>query len=250
MVDYSNLEDKINSPVEYFVFDSIASTNDYLSALAFSQTTQVCIAREQTQGKGQYDRVWLSQKDANVLLSIRHVFNSNTALNGLSLVIGLAVINALEGFGIADIKLKWPNDVYFERKKLAGILIENSAQGQYQSVVIGLGLNYDLAQTFKCDSPWIDLSSMTKSLPTIEELSAALINSILKYCQLFESQGLAYFMKSWQQADYLINAKVELDANNQKTIGIVRGINQQGALMIETDGQVIAAYSSKQIRLI
>ncbi len=250
MVDYSHLESNIDSPVECFVFDSIASTNNYLSSLKFSKTTQICIAREQTQGKGQYDRAWLSQKDTSILLSIRYMFDANIALNGLSLVMGLGVIRALEGFGVVDAKLKWPNDVYIKDKKLAGILIENSAQGKYQSVVIGLGLNYQLGQTFECDSPWIDLSNISQDMPAIEDLSAALINSMLKYCQLFAAQGWLYFSNSWKESDYLLGKQVELDANNQKIIGTVCGVNQQGALLIKTSDQVVEAYSSKQIRLI
>jgi BirA family transcriptional regulator, biotin operon repressor / biotin---[acetyl-CoA-carboxylase] ligase len=250
MADDSNLTSRINSPVECHVFDSVNSTNDYLSSLVFSEATQICIAREQTQGKGQYDRAWISQKDASVLFSIRYVFDSSTTLNGLSLVIGLAVIQTLKEFGVTDAKLKWPNDVLIDDKKLAGILIENSVQGDCQSVVIGLGLNYDLTQTFECDSPWIDLSSIMQSMPTIENLSSALINGILEYCQLFSVHQLSYFLKFWEGADYLLSKQVELDVNDCKIIGIVIGVSQHGALKIEADGQVFEAYSSKQIRLI
>lgn len=250
MADYSNLESQINTPVKCVVFDSIASTNDYLSMLAFSKTPQVCIAREQTQGRGQYDRAWQSCKDASILLSVRFVFDANVALNGLSLVMGLAVIKVLERLGISDAKLKWPNDVYVNDKKLAGILIENSAQGQHQSVVIGLGLNYCLDQNFKCDTPWIDLARISKDLPVIEDLSAKLINHLIAYCQLFSEQGWPYFLTDWNSSDYLLGRLVELDANNRKIIGAVRGVNAQGALLIEANNQLVEAYSSKQIRLI
>jgi len=250
MADYSNLAGKIDSSIESVVFDTIDSTNDYLSNLAFTKTTQVCITRNQTQGRGQYGRVWLSQKDANILFSMRYIFDASIALNGLSLVIGLSVVSTLADFGVSGIKLKWPNDIFYEDKKLAGILIENSAQGQYQSVVVGLGLNYNLNQTFECDSPWIDLSRIRVNLPTIEGLSAALINNMLKYCQLFATQGLPCFLKSWETVDYLIGKRVELITNNQKKIGIAVGINQQGALIIDTKGSLIEAYSSEQIRLI
>jgi len=250
MADYSNLEGQIDSPVECFVFDSIPSTNDYLSSLTFSKTTQVCVTREQTQGKGQYDRTWISQKDTNVLFSIRHVFDTSVSLNGLSLVIGLAVVNTLEEFGLANVKLKWPNDVFFNEKKMAGILIENSVQGKSQSVVIGLGLNYKLNQAFECNTPWVDLASVLQQLPSIEDLSAVLINTILKYCQLFAAQGLTYFLKSWQAVDYLAGKGAEVDVDNQTLQGVIMGVSQQGALMIKTDSKVVEAYSSNQIRLI
>jgi BirA family biotin operon repressor/biotin-[acetyl-CoA-carboxylase] ligase len=250
MANYSNLVDQIDTQVECFTFDSIASTNDYLSALDFSSTTQICIASEQTQGKGQYDRSWLSQKDASILLSIRYVFKADLALNGLSLVIGLAIVDALEELGIKQAKLKWPNDLFIDHKKLAGILIENTLQGQYQSVVIGLGLNYNLSQNFECQSPWIDLAGIIPKLPPIENLSALFINYILKNCKLFASHGLSHFLQSWRQVDYLKNMRVELDLHNQTFMGIVKGINTQGMLMVEVNGQLIEVCSSKQIRLI
>ena len=250
MANYSHLVDQISASVECFVFDSIASTNDYLSALAFSKTTQICIANEQTQGKGQYDRTWLSQKDNSILLSVRHVFAADFSLNGLSLVIGLSIIDTLEAFGINQAKLKWPNDVLINDQKLAGILIENILQGRYQSVVIGLGLNYDLRQNFECHSPWVDLKSIMQNPPAIDDLAALLINNLLKNCQLFELHGLSHFLQSWQQVDYLKNRQVELDFNNQLFVGIVKGINAQGMLMVAVNDQLIEVCSSKQIRLI
>lgn len=250
VANYSNLVDQIDAQVECFAFDSITSTNDYLSALDFSSTTQICIASEQTKGKGQYERIWLSQKDASILLSIRYVFKADLALNGLSLAVGLAVVDALEELGIKQAKLKWPNDIFFDHKKLSGILIENTLQGQYQSVVIGLGLNYDLSQNFECQSPWIDLASIVPKLPPIENLAALIINHILKNCQLFASHGFSHFLRSWQQVDYLKNTRVELDLHHQTFMGVVRGINSQGMLMVEVNGQLIEVCSSKQIRLI
>jgi hypothetical protein len=67
MVDYSRLENYLSDEVECFVFDSIPSTNNYLSSLAFSLKTQVCIAAQQTQGKGQHNRQWLSGRDSIIL---------------------------------------------------------------------------------------------------------------------------------------------------------------------------------------
>ena len=250
MANYSHLVDQISTPVECFVFDSIASTNEYLSALAFSKTTQICIAHEQTQGKGQYDRTWLSQKDSSVLLSIRYVFTADLSLNGLSLVIGLAIISTLEAFGINQAMLKWPNDVLIDDQKLAGILIENTLQGQHQSVVIGLGLNYDLGQNFECHSPWVDLTSIMQNPPAIEDLTVLLINNLVKNCQLFELHGLSHFVALWQKVDYLKNRQVELDLNHQLLMGVIKGVNAQGMLMVAVNGQLIEVFSSKQIHLI
>jgi len=251
MAGYSTLAKLLPDNVECFVLDSTPSTNDYLADQPFSNNTKVCIAREQTCGKGQYNRQWLSKKNSSILLSIRRNFSVNTLLNGLSLVVGLAVIEVLtKKYGINQLKLKWPNDVYFQTQKLAGILLESSVQNNTQSVVIGLGLNNDLGENFVCETPWIDLNQILKSTPNLEQLSAKLINKIIDYCGVFELQGLDAFQSKWREYDYLSGKPLELSYQNEKITGVANGINDEGALLIESDKGVIEAYSSEQIHLI
>jgi BirA family biotin operon repressor/biotin-[acetyl-CoA-carboxylase] ligase len=251
VVDYSTLGKRLPNNVECFVLESTPSTNDYLISLPFSNNIQICIAREQTAGKGQYQRQWLSKKDSSVLLSLHRPFPVDIVLNGLSLVIGLSVIDVLVSDYHADhLKLKWPNDVYFKNQKLAGILIENSVRNNTKSVVIGLGLNHHLDADLDCDTPWTDLSKILTKLPQLVDLQEKLINNLLKYCQLFEQQGLDAFQAQWHKHDYLLGRQLELDYQDKKTIGVAKGINDQGALLVESDNTMIEAYSSKQIRLI
>ena len=249
MVDYSDL--RLIDSVECFVLESTTSTNDYLIKLPFSKGIKACIAREQTAGKGQYQRTWLSKKDSSVLLSLRYPFPIEVALNGLSLAIGLSVINTLEDeYQIEDLKLKWPNDVYFKDQKLAGILIENTVQNNIQSVVIGLGLNHQLDVDFTCDTPWTDLSNICSNPPSLVDVHEKLINNLLKSCQRFEQHGFSDFKPQWHQYDYLFGKQLELDYQDSKTIGIASGINEQGALLIKSNNTLIEAYSSEQIHLI
>ncbi|MCS5585948.1 MAG: biotin--[acetyl-CoA-carboxylase] ligase [Gammaproteobacteria bacterium] len=249
MVDYSAL--RVADGIECFVLDSTASTNNYLTELPFSKDIKVCIAREQTAGKGQYQRAWLSTKDSSVLLSLRYPFSTRVALNGLSLAIGLSVIHTLENeYQVECLKLKWPNDVYFKDQKLAGILIENSVQNNQQSVVIGLGLNHQLDVNFECDTPWTDLSNICPNLPNLVDLHEKLINNLLMSCRRFEQYGFSDFKSQWRQHDYLLGKHLELNYQDNKVIGVANGVNDQGALMIEADDTVIEAYSSEQIRLI
>jgi BirA family biotin operon repressor/biotin-[acetyl-CoA-carboxylase] ligase len=249
MVDYSDL--RLDSGVECFVLESTTSTNDYLVKLPFSKDVKVCIAREQTAGKGQYQRTWLSKKDSSVLLSLRRPFSIGVALNGLSLAIGLSILNTLEDeYQVEHLKLKWPNDVYFKDQKIAGILIENTVQDNHQSVVIGLGLNYQLDAGFECDTPWTDLSKICSNFPNLVALHEKLINNLLKSCQYFEQHGFFGFKSQWHQYDYLLGKQLELDYQNSRTVGIASGVNEQGALLIKSDNTMIEAYSSEQIRLI
>jgi BirA family biotin operon repressor/biotin-[acetyl-CoA-carboxylase] ligase len=249
MNDYANLKSKINSPVDCFIFDTITSTNDYLATLKFSKTTQICITQEQTKGRGQYARQWLSQKNSSIILSIRRVFSSNTSLSGLSLVVGLALVDVLQEYGVADLQLKWPNDVYFKDKKLAGILIESALQGDYQAVITGLGLNVDLHTDFNCKTPWIDLKQINSATINKLDLSKNIINKILEYFDIFAIHGFNSFFIKWQKFDYLLGKKVCYEHKLQSFEGVCVGIDYQGALLIKTQNGVKTIYSSEFLNI-
>ncbi|WXU00440.1 MAG: Bifunctional ligase/repressor BirA [Catillopecten margaritatus gill symbiont] len=245
MVDYSDLKAHLSGDIDCHIFDSIPSTSDYLSSLAFSKRTQVCVTTQQTQGKGQHNRRWLSHKNSSVLLSVRRVFSTDVNLNGLSLVVGLALIEVLD---VADLKLKWPNDVYYQGKKLAGILIENSIQKQTQSVVIGIGLNVDV--DIDCQTPWIDLHSISEDSVNQVELSKDLIDKILQFCRIFEIEGFAYFSQHWKSVDYLKGKQLQYDDKKHAFSGVCLGVDKEGVLLVETKSTIKQIYSSKFLQIL
>lgn len=248
MVDYSDLKVHLTGDIECHIFDSIPSTNDYLSALAFSPKTQVCISAQQTQGKGQHHRQWLSSKGNSILLSIRRVFPTAVHLNGLSLVVGLALIEVLKDYGVTDLQLKWPNDVYYQHKKLAGILIENVVRNQFQSVVIGLGVNVD--GEIACQTPWINLCAITDNDINQFELSKDFIHKILQFCQIFASKGFAHFTQQWENVDYLHGKPVQYDDKKQRFSGVCCGVNDKGVLLIATNNATKQVYSSEFLQVL
>lgn len=248
MVDYSELKNHLNDDVDCHYFESIPSTNDYLSSLAFSSKIQVCVTNQQTQGKGQHGRIWLSEKDSSVLLSIRKVFPNKVNLNGLSLVIGLALIEVLKNYGAADLKLKWPNDVYHQGKKLAGILIENSIQNSAQSTVIGIGININAG--IECQTPWTDLQTITTQSVNLFELTKQVINQSLASCQLFESTGFKHFSQHWEAVNYLKNSRIYYQDKQRSFTGVCCGVNKEGVLLVQTKNTIEPIYSSEFLRLL
>lgn len=243
---YHNLYQYLPSEVECFAFDEIDSTNDYLAQQTFSTHPQVCISNQQFHGKGQYNRAWLSAKNSSILFSIRHNFALETSLNGLSLVVGLALIDVLsKDYGLTQLKLKWPNDVYFKTQKLAGILLENQVQNTTQSVIIGLGVNYHLKLKSAPSTPWIDLQHLLHILPDRLDLSAKIINKILKYCTLFAQKGWGVFQQKWQQYDYLYGKAIQY----QNMHGIAVGVSEDGALKLKSGEKIEKIYSSKHLRV-
>jgi BirA family biotin operon repressor/biotin-[acetyl-CoA-carboxylase] ligase len=248
---YSPLIELLPDDLECHFFDTISSTNIFLNNSTTSKKNQLCVAREQTQGKGQHGRQWLSQKDGSILFSIRQNFAQETNLNGFSLVVGLSIIKTLEEECLVEgFKIKWPNDIYFKSKKIAGILLENQIQLDNQFVVIGVGVNYNLNQNFNCKIPWTDLSKSAKKLPDIQSLTAKLINSILIISENFKMNGLSSLLEQWDGYDMLQGSNVRLIESGKSIEGKVTGISQQGALQVLTQNGVKELYSSKHIEFI
>ena len=248
---YSSLKSLIGDNLECHYFDSIESTSSFLNNLPSSNITQLCVTREQTQGKGQHGREWLSRKDGSILFSIRQTFGFDINLSGLSLVVSLAIIKAIEKeCNVDEFKIKWPNDIYFRESKLAGILLENDIQKGTQSVIIGVGVNYDLEQEVFCDISLIDLSKIVKKLPDIHELMASIINNIITMTESFKLNGLSNLLLEWDKYDMLKGAKLKSTAIGQSFEGRVYGISNQGALKVLTKNGVRELYSSKYIEYI
>ena len=251
MVNYSSLVDLLPKDLECHFFDSIESTNLFLTNRPFSNKVQLCLAREQTQGKGQYGRNWESQRDGSILFSIRRNFPQECNLNGLSLVVGLAIIKVLEQECLVEgFKIKWPNDIYFEGNKLAGVLLESQIQSKNQSVVIGVGINYFIDQSMIFEIPWTDLSKITKKLPDIELLTAEIINNILVMSEHFSVFGFDDFRSDWNRYDMLQGKKVKCTDLKDSFEGEVLGVSSKGALKIFTKNGVKELYSSRHIEYI
>ena len=251
MVHYSSLVNLLPKDLECHFFDSIKSTNLFLTNRPFSNKVQLCLAREQTQGKGQYGRNWESQRDGSILFSIRRNFPQECNLNGLSLVVGLAIVKVIEQECLVEgFKIKWPNDIYFESKKLAGVLLENQTQLENQSVVIGVGINYFIDQSMIFEIPWTDLSKITKKLPDIELLTAEIINNILVMSEHFSAFGFDVFQLDWKRYDMLQGKRVKCTDLKDSFEGEVLGVNSKGALKIFTKDGLKELYSSRHIEYI
>jgi len=212
---------------------------------------ELCVSREQTQGKGQFGRHWESQKDNSIIFSIRRNFPQECNLNGLSLVVGLAIVKTLEQECLVEgFKIKWPNDIYFENKKLAGILLENQTQSGNQSVVIGVGINYSIDQSMMFEIPWTDLAKITKKLPDIKLLIAGIINNILVMSEYFSVSGFDNFISDWKRYDMLQGKKIKCTNPSDYFNGEVVGVTKEGALKIFTKNGVKELYSSRHIEYI
>lgn len=134
--------------LKFYNFLSIDSTNRFLKELKTSPELSICCAEQQTQGRGRFGRQWLSPFGENIYFSSRWQLTGCLAtLSSLSLVVGLAVLASFQDHAFRhELQLKWPNDILWGEKKLAGILIEiNAEPNDMAQVIIGIGLNVNTA---------------------------------------------------------------------------------------------------------
>lgn len=246
---YSQLEHQEKPVVE--VHSLIDSTNDYLMRRLPNQLSQgqVCLAEFQSAGRGRRGRQWISPFGSQLYLSMYWYLEQGlSAAMGLSLVTALAVSDAIKSYCDVQVQLKWPNDVYLDGVKLAGILIDLEGQPLEPShSVIGLGLNINMPEQAaqQIDQRWTDLQKHSAIKIDRNDICAAIINALGKRLAQHKIQGLAPMLDDWHKQDLYLNKQVKLLTGERTTLGICRGINNQGALLLEVNGQVQPIYGGE-----
>lgn len=200
----------------------------------------VVVAEQQTAGRGRRGRQWVSPFGCNIYCSAIWEFDGGAAaLEGLSLAVGVAVARALTAIGVRDVGLKWPNDVVWGGRKLAGILLEmvGDAAGRCQ-VVIGIGINVAMAgseQTTRIDQPWVDVQTALGGPVSRNDLLAALLAHLLPTLQQFEREGFAALRSAWSELDSFYGRDVVVHLGERLVPGVAAGVGASGALLIDTD---------------
>ncbi len=226
--------------------DRVGSTNDVvLDALRQSPVSGViCIAEEQTSGRGRRGREWLSPLGGNFYGSLGWVFTGGIAeVEGLSLAVGVAVVRALKRYGMNAAQLKWPNDIVVGNAKLGGVLIELQAEAEGPClVVIGLGLNLHLPENAAelLGRPVTDVLRESGQALRRNELGALVLSELLLLLQEYPQQGFSSVHAEWLAHDVLRDAEVEVSGLERPLAGIAHGVDAHGALRLATsDGEVL-----------
>lgn len=198
-----------------------------------------CLAEMQTAGRGRRGRSWVSPFGHNLYLSICREFGSGAAgLEGLSLVIGIALVRALQQWGLVGLGLKWPNDVLCNGRKLAGILIEISGDvaGQCQ-VVIGVGMNLkqDHATMEAVSQPWTSLELSGFDCGQRNKLFGLILGHLLDALDHFQQGGFQAFVPDWNRFDVTAGRELVLSSATNEVRGLGCGVDASGALLLQTE---------------
>ena len=227
------------------LYDCIDSTNSWALAQCKQGRSMpfACVADQQSKGRGRRGRQWLSPPQANIYLSLAWRFELPlNRLSALSLLQGVAVIKALNKVGIAEARLKWPNDVLINGNKIAGILIETAAAANNVcETVIGIGLNYRMPENAGqyIDVRWTDLSREAGDrCVSREQMIALLLNECIAMCKRYQDKQEALVDEYRNEIESLMNQtmNVQTDDGVQLT-GQVIGVTASGELRMLIDGQ-------------
>ncbi|MFZ7172370.1 bifunctional biotin--[acetyl-CoA-carboxylase] ligase/biotin operon repressor BirA [Avibacterium volantium] len=224
------------TPYPVLVKPVIHSTNQFLlEQIEQLEKGQLCLAEYQYAGRGRRGRDWLSPFAGQIILSSYWTFPPHISLNGLSLVIGIAIAETLQAFGAQSIGLKWPNDVLLQGRKLAGVLVEiaNRKNGLL-NLIIGIGINLALPKQANINQPWAELREILPHFDR-DEIIIALVQRLYHYLDLFEQKGMVFFHSRWAEWDAFLNQPVSLISENASQHGIERGIDSEGYLLLETE---------------
>jgi BirA family biotin operon repressor/biotin-[acetyl-CoA-carboxylase] ligase len=220
-------------PLHLVELETVDSTNDYAKKLARNAypTGVVVWAHEQTAGRGRQGNAWVSMP-GNLFMSMIMRPKAPTAQVGqLSLLTGVAVANVLESIVPAEnkVRLKWPNDVFIDGKKAAGVLIETETQGQLRLpwAVIGIGLN--VAAAPKDAVSLHDIGVTSHEAGHVLELIS---REVLLLLSRWEEEGFAPVREAWLSRAYKLGQAITARLPKETVTGVFEGLDEKGALLI------------------
>ena len=245
----SKLSNEFRSKVVLEVFDTISSTNDYLLRKEKNKNKdiKICIAEEQTKGRGRRGKSWISPKFKNIYFSLNSYFKKED-LSGLSIAVALSVSKVLTKINVMSL-IKWPNDLLVGNKKICGILIETAKVGELTKVVIGIGINVNMEYSELIDQEWTSIKLEKKQLVDRNSIITDMINQLCITLNKFEQEEFDYFLKRFTSLDLLRDKEFTLkDKPNETFIG--KGIDNKGLLIAQNlKDQRIVKFSSGEVSL-
>ncbi|MCH9634498.1 MAG: Bifunctional ligase/repressor BirA [Chlamydiae bacterium] len=236
----------------YHHLESIDSTQAFARANRSSfdpKAFTVITSKEQTKGRGRLSRSWYSPKGTNLYTTYSFTLPKlEHSLNPLTLVLALSISEVLQKLGLT-VQIKWPNDLYIHSKKISGILAEVEACAEGSQVYLGFGLNINMTanelqtQKFKATS----LLMETGKKWSLQVLSSAIENAFKRDLSIFIEKGFSPFHKPFEELSFFQSKVVKLDLGNEVIAGNYKGVNEEGALILELPDSQVKAFLSGEV---
>jgi BirA family biotin operon repressor/biotin-[acetyl-CoA-carboxylase] ligase len=206
----------------------------------------VCLSELQHAGRGRRGRRWIAPFGDSIAMSIGWAFrDAARASPALSLAVGVAIARAAERAGARGVRLKWPNDIWFEDRKVGGVLLELRAETAGAAhVVIGVGLNVSLSRATReeLEQSGVRVAALADAcehLPSRNAIAGLVLDEILGLLAQFAEHGFTAFRAPWAAIDALRDRPAEVSGGAAGVlVGTARGVDEDGALLLESGGRL------------
>ena len=236
--------------------DAIDSTNSYLKKIILNKDVSdstIVTAKFQTKGKGQLGANWESEDSKNLIFSI---YKKDLGIKVkdqfiISIIVSLALIKTLKKNNLPNLRIKWPNDIMSENKKICGILIENIVKEKHiKHAVIGIGLNVN--QTIFDNLPNASsIKKITGNTHNKDEILKELANNINRSFEMIYSSSSEIIFKKYEELLYRINKPSTFkNLKGENFTGFIKGVNKLGKLNVMLDDNKLESFDLKEISIL
>lgn len=231
---------------ELLMINEIDSTNAYLQRFGDPDLgrANVCMAEQQTAGRGRHGKSWKSTYGGSLLYSISWMFAEMPKdFSALTLAVGVEVKETLDDLGFSGVQLKWPNDLLIADAKLGGILLEVAQRKNGIHLVCGLGLNIfagisDPSIEHKVATLEEQQNKNDPSLLSRNHLAAKITDRLIALFRIYPDKGFAMWKTRWQQAHAFSGEQVQVTSPEKIVKGIALGVDLKGAFLVQTEARI------------
>lgn len=249
-LDEARLRESVPPDLRLRVEPLLDSTNRQLMDADPAEDPQALLAEYQSAGRGRRGREWRSPFGANLYLSFAWTYPLwPPQLPALSLAVGVVCARALHAAGVDGVRLKWPNDLWVQQRKLGGVLIEQRGESSgVCRVIVGVGLNVSMqkSQAGGIDQPWItvDEALAAAGRPPVSrnQLAADLLHGLHECLSRYSVMGFEPYRAEWLALDALRDRAVQVPGDDRLR-GTGRGIDASGAFLVETGAGLRAVHA-------
>ena len=258
-LDKSTITENLDKNVlDYFpkiaIKDQTDSTNDDAKNYLSSQDSELSIhlAEQQISGKGRNGKKWISPKGKNIYLSLGWKSPLQySKLDGLSLSIGTCIAKVLNSYTNDKVRIKWPNDLILDQKKICGILIETLEINKMVGVVIGIGINVHMSKDEgeEIDQSWITLDQFSGVIHDRNEIVSKLLNELILLIKNFPMEGFKGQKPDYEKMDLLQGKDCYIYIDGFEKRVSVLGVNDSGELLVKENSEyLVFRYGEVSIR--
>ncbi len=224
--------DFFNTDIE--IFDKINSTNTYLKENCDKKNGHIAIAKEQTSGRGRNGKQFLSSNNKGVYFSFLLKLNlKDIDIQKITILTAVAITRAIYEVYNIDVSIKWVNDIFYNNKKLGGILVETatSKKSNVKNIIVGIGINIE-----EVDNKIKDIATSIFEINNCSNGKNELISSILNnfydiYVESILNENSSYILNEYKEKLFFLNKKIKI-IGKQEYIATAINITNTGALVV------------------